>query len=58
MRVKICKKEAKETLFWLKLLKPRCDIKYSKELDILIDEATQLMRIFGAILEKSKEFSI
>ena len=48
-RIKICRKEAKETVLWLKLLDG--DDKKSKE---LIQEATELMKIFGAILEKSK----
>lgn len=45
MRVKICRKEAKESILWLKLLEAP---------GRLIDEATQLMKIFGAIIEKSK----
>lgn len=45
MRIRICRKEAKETRYWLKLL---------EEEGKLINEATQLMKIFGAILEKSK----
>ena len=45
MRVKICRKEAKESILWLKLLEAPSE---------LIDESTQLMKIFGAIIEKSK----
>lgn len=52
MRIKICRKEAKESRYWLRL------IKYSdnqeEENKRLIQEATELMKIFGAILEKSK----
>jgi len=48
MRVKICRKEAKETIYWLNLLE-----KIEKP-EKLIHEATQLMKIFGAILEKVK----
>ena len=45
VRIKICRKEAKETILWLKLLGAP---------EQLIDEATQLMKIFGAVLEKGK----
>jgi len=54
MRIKICRKEAKETEYWLHLL----DTNESPELGIgrkeLIQEATELRKIFGSILEKSK----
>ena len=46
MRVKICRKETKESIYWLKLLECH-DEK-------LINEATELMKIFGAIIEKCK----
>ena len=53
MRIKICRKEAKESRYWLKLIEVN-----SKELESmrksLLQEATELMKIFGAILEKSK----
>ncbi len=54
MRIKICRKEAKETEYWLKLI----DINNSAELETerqkLIGEVIELRKIFGAILEKSK----
>ena len=51
IRIKICRKEAKETRYWLKLL----DINNSleKERDDLIGEVTELMKIFGSIITKS-----
>jgi four helix bundle protein len=52
MRIKISRKEAKESEFWLKLTEPdpeRVTLKTE-----LIDEAMQLRKIFGAIVEKSK----
>lgn len=52
MRIKICRKEAKETRFWLKLAEPLNEDLPEKEL--LIVECTELMKIFGSILEKSK----
>ncbi len=48
MRIKISRKEAKETRFWLRLLA------YSQEREELLQEATELMNIFGAILKKSE----
>jgi four helix bundle protein len=51
MRVKISKKECKEARYWLVPTQPKEDLENSK--DDLIGEATQLMKIFGAILEKS-----
>ena len=53
MRVKICRKEAKESGYWLKLLELRGEDTEQKR-QMLIDEAIQLTKIFGAIVEKSK----
>ena len=54
MRVKISRKEAKESRYWLRLV----DTFEDKELEIertnLIQESTELMNIFGSILQKSK----
>ena len=54
MRVKISRKEAKESKYWLRLV----DTFEDKELEIertnLIQESTELMNIFGSILQKSK----
>lgn len=52
MRIKICRKEAKETRYWLKLI--NCNHESKKVLSNLIQESTEIMKIFGAILEKSK----
>jgi four helix bundle protein len=53
MRSKICRKEAEESVYWLKLLEVN-----GKEGEItrrrLMDEATQLTKIFSSILQKSK----
>ena len=53
-RIRICRKEAKESRLWLKL----CDISNSKEIakeqQELIMEAFELTKIFGSILEKCK----
>lgn len=50
MRIMICRKEAKETGYWLQLIEGSGE----KERIILLQEATELRKIFGAILEKSK----
>jgi four helix bundle protein len=51
MRIKICRKEAKEACYWLKLI--GYNEKYKKDQAYLIQESTELMKIFGAILEKT-----
>ena len=52
-RVKICRKEAKESVYWLRLIHDTFDV-MDREIDDLIDEASQLKRIFSSIIEKSK----
>ncbi len=54
MRVKICKKESKETCLWLNLIDITGNAKLEEQRKNQLDEATQLMKIFGAIIEKSK----
>lgn len=54
MRVKICRKETKETIYWLKLINTNNNLELDKERNNLINEATELMKIFGAIIEKTK----
>jgi four helix bundle protein len=53
MRVKICRKEAKESWYWLKLIEVN-DEGAEKQRQLLIQEATEPMKIFGTILEKMK----
>lgn len=52
-RTKICRKEAKESRSWLKLL----DIDFA-DLDLmrnkLVQESEELMKIFGSIITKAK----
>lgn len=52
LRVKICRKEAKETRYWLELTEPAAAFQAVQQK--LIQEITELMKIFGAIIEKSK----
>lgn len=50
MRIKICRKESKESWLWLRLLEVAED-QESQRL-VLIQESRELMCIFGAILKK------
>lgn len=52
LRIKICRKEAKESRYWLRLLEAA--EKVGSERDLLIQEAQELMNIFGAIVRKSE----
>ncbi len=52
LRMKISRKEAKESIYWLKLSKPGENLIIEQQ--SLIQEATELMKIFGSIVEKSK----
>ena len=54
MRIKICRKEAKESRYWLKLIDTRGREDLEQDCIDLISEATELMNIFGAILRKSE----
>lgn len=47
MKLRICKKEAKESIYWLKLIEGQ-----TVQQQILLNEATELMLILGAILKK------
>ncbi len=53
MRIKICRKEAKETKFWLSLLDNPHNGTCVEKIRVLKQEATELMMIFGSILRKS-----
>ena len=53
MRVKIAKKEIKESIYWLKLLEITTT-ENNKRCKKIIAEATEIMKILGAILEKCK----
>ena len=54
MRVKISRKEVKESRYWLRLVDTSDDEELEIERTYLIKESTELMNIFGAILQKSK----
>ena len=50
MRVKICRKEAKESIYWLELSAPQKDKEEEKVK--LVCECTELMKIFASIIHK------
>ena len=54
MRIEICRKEAKESAYWLRLINETNDLKNADEAKRLIQEANELKKIFSSILEKSK----
>jgi four helix bundle protein len=54
MRIKISRKESKECRYWLRLVDTHEDASLDAERARLIQESTELMRIFAAILHKSE----
>ena len=53
-RIKICRKEAKESAYWLRLIHETNNLKNAKDAISLIQEASELKKIFSSILERSK----
>lgn len=52
LRIKICRKEAKESRYWLKLINTGENTDLEKESGYLSDEAAEFMKIFGSIITK------
>lgn len=52
-RMRISRKEAKETMYWLELLTEACP-EFQNEIDPLMQEAHELVKILSSIIEKSK----
>lgn len=52
LRVKISRKEAKESIYWLELIETGGDSLLDSQKKSLIKESTELMKIFGAIVSK------
>ncbi|UJS21423.1 MAG: hypothetical protein L3J18_03705 [Candidatus Brocadia sp.] len=53
MRIKVCRKEAKESAYWIRLVVETNDEQYKREGEKLINEATELKKIFFTIILKS-----
>lgn len=53
-RIKICLKEAKESAYWLKVIRKSNSIQNNETLNSLILESGELVRIFSSIVKTSK----
>ena len=54
MRIKISRKESKESRYWLRLVDTQEDARLDAERDRLIQDSSDLTRIFSSILHKSE----
>ncbi len=54
MRIKISRKKAKESAYWLRLIAETNILENAKETAKLIQEANELKKIFSSIIVKSK----
>ena len=54
MRIKISRKEAKESIYWLRLILETNEVSNKKSIENLIQEAIELKKILSSIIEKSK----
>ena len=54
MRIKICRKESKESADWLRLINETNTLKNADEAERLRQEANELKKIFSLIFQKSK----
>ncbi len=52
-RIRICRKEGKETIYWLNLI-IEANPEFNARIQPLLQETIELVKIFAAILEKSK----
>jgi four helix bundle protein len=52
-RIKICRKEAKESAYWLRLISD-CTTNILNDTTDLYNESIELKKIFSSIIEKSK----
>ena len=54
MRIKICRKEAKEARYWLRLVDTQDKVEHEELREQLVQEAAELTHIFGSIVTKSQ----
>lgn len=54
MKVKISRKEAKESAYWLRLIRETNPDGFDSEAESLFNEAVELKKIFSSIVKKSK----
>lgn len=53
MKIKTCRREAKESVYWIRLILETNHIKIQEKATSLFNEATELKKIYSAILLKS-----
>ena len=53
-RLKISRKEIKESNYWLRLIKDTNELSENTGIDKLIQESVELKKIFSSIIEKTK----
>ncbi len=53
MRIKISRKESKESAYWLRLINETNKLDNHKEAERLIKEAIELKKIFSSVVQKS-----
>jgi len=53
-RIKICRKESKESAYWLRLIEETNQLDNKQTVINMIQEAIELKKIFSSIAEKSK----
>ena len=53
-KISLCKKEAKETMHWLKMITAATEDS-GKETEYLLKEADELNRIFSSIINKGRK---
>jgi four helix bundle protein len=54
-RMRICRKEGKETVYWLNLI-IEANPEFAERIKPLLQETVELVKIFATIIEKSKVF--
>ncbi|MCD5384254.1 four helix bundle protein [candidate division WOR-3 bacterium] len=54
MRIKICRKESKESRYWVRLIVETNKLMEDSEAKFLIQESSEFIKIFNSILVKSK----
>jgi four helix bundle protein len=53
MRIKICRKEAKESVYWLRLLLDTNSEDFTQEGELLQKEGIELKKILSSIINKA-----
>ncbi len=54
-RAKISRKEAKESTYWLRLIATTNDLENAQELEFLINESREIVKILSAMIERASK---